>query len=69
MKPRQRSKRLGNANHRPSDIASLPPLGKPLSPPTGDLVPPYQHCTGLHIDNKNIDFPHDFTTKNNKTLK
>jgi ribonuclease E len=37
--------------------------------PTGDLVPPYQHCTGLHIDNKNVDFRHDFTTRNYKTLK
>jgi hypothetical protein len=69
MKPRLRSKKSGNANRRPRDIASLPSLGKPSSSPTGDLVPPYQHCTGLHIDNKNVEFRHDFTTQNNKTLK
>ena len=34
-----------------------------MSSPMGDLVPPYQHRTGLHFDNKNVHFRHEFTIK------
>jgi hypothetical protein len=34
-----------------------------MGSPMRDQVPPYQHRTGLHIDNKNVHFRHDFTIK------